>query len=793
MSTIAKSPSSKFIILQIVLLHILATFMAGCSVSPKHITFEERHDRVLDDWTAIFKQQDKMPEKLSLEVAMARALKYNLDMKIQNYAALLSQDKLDVANYDMWPDLLGSLGYVSRSNFNATNSANADTGAISDANTTSQDKTRRTAGLQFSWNLLDFGVSYITAKQSADQYLIALQRHRKTMQNVMSDVRYNYWKAYTAQEVEKDLIPLFDEVREAINSSKAASEEKLAPELDSLNYRRSLYDILRNLTELQKNLVEAKANLATLTLIPPSTEFELLPESSIKPPLPKEFPMELPLLEKVALYDRPELQEADYLKRISSEEISKARLQMLPGISLSYGKNYDSNSFLVNRNWAEAGAQLSWNLLKVFSGPASIREAKSNKALVDLQRMALGVVVMTQVDVAYFRYHEALDEFEVNKRMFAVDSNIRNYMIQQYNEGTTDQLSLIRAKANRILAKLRFNLAYAEWQNAGGQLLSSIGYDIAGGINTKASIDDISQDIKLALAKTPNITNMIAAIADIPGFNKTYREEYQVKSATGLPLEKFTKLSDVIKSRQAAPVAPAAPAVPTAPAPQDSDAGSSALNPQDGSSSSPVPADQTGDQITTPNSAEPTAEPTNIPLPNSDLPDEELNEEEYLLPQVSQPRKNSDLVNLFTEHRPSATKSHPRSRYAVRKSHGAHNKLASAAAKAKKLKELSVALQEFKSDISFLATDVEDQINLLDKIVTSYNKGVNLHKIKKQIAELNSTNKSRKELLPKNITAEQTINAYKRIASSYSKEPDNEPTSNDVSKINRIKQQLKKN
>ena len=46
-----------------------------------------------------------------------------------------------------------------------------------------------------SWNLLDFGVSYYRARQQADQVLIAEERKRKVVQNILADTRNAYWRA----------------------------------------------------------------------------------------------------------------------------------------------------------------------------------------------------------------------------------------------------------------------------------------------------------------------------------------------------------------------------------------------------------------------------------------------------------------------------------------------------------------------------------------------------------------------------------------------------------------------
>lgn len=64
-------------------------------------------------------------------------------------------------------------GYVTRSNVSASSSRSIQSGQESLEPSTSQDRNRRCADLTMVWNVLDFGVSYVTAKQQSDQRWIA--------------------------------------------------------------------------------------------------------------------------------------------------------------------------------------------------------------------------------------------------------------------------------------------------------------------------------------------------------------------------------------------------------------------------------------------------------------------------------------------------------------------------------------------------------------------------------------------------------------------------------------------
>ncbi|MFW0696944.1 TolC family protein, partial [Aliarcobacter butzleri] len=78
--------------------------------------------------------------------------------------------------------------------------------------------------------------------------------------------------------------------------------------------------------------------------------------------------MNLDEMEKVALENRPEVTETRYQERISDKGITAANLKMLPGINLNTSLSYENSDYLLYNDWHSYGANVSWNLLKVFKG-----------------------------------------------------------------------------------------------------------------------------------------------------------------------------------------------------------------------------------------------------------------------------------------------------------------------------------------------------------------------------------------------------------------------------------------
>ena len=81
------------------------------------------------------------------------------------------------------------------SNYSGGTSISIVTGQETLSASTSEERSHLLGGADFSWNILDFGVSYYRARQQADQFLIAEERRRKVVQNLLQDVRAAYWRA----------------------------------------------------------------------------------------------------------------------------------------------------------------------------------------------------------------------------------------------------------------------------------------------------------------------------------------------------------------------------------------------------------------------------------------------------------------------------------------------------------------------------------------------------------------------------------------------------------------------
>lgn len=452
-----------------------ALVVSGCTVTPEPLTEADRLAQASADRSVLFTMQEPVTGPITMEEAIARALKYNLDRRLAIMDAALQQRQLDLSNYDMLPRLVAEAGYTTRNNEAFSVSRNVD-GELTDSfdATTSQDKTRFTSELGLSWNILDFGLSYYQAKQQADRSLIAEQRRRRVVHSVVQQVRAAYWQAVSAQRLQKRVPPVLAEAERALERSRANERQRLSPLLDTLRYQKQLVEIMRQLETLEQDMAIAKAQLSALMNLPPGSDFTLVePAGEAKIPI---VALSMEDMENLALINRPELYEEAYQKRITAVEARKALLRLLPGVNFTASLNYDSNSYLVNQDWAEAGARVTWNLLNVLSYPATMRVQEAQQELAETRRLALSMATLTQVHVGYRQFLRARDQYEKAALLQDIEERIYQNVLDGAGLAVAD-LERIRAGASAIAAELARDRAYAGMQNAIASLYVSLGLD----------------------------------------------------------------------------------------------------------------------------------------------------------------------------------------------------------------------------------------------------------------------------------------------------------------------------
>ena len=452
-------------------------WLTGCAIKPQPFTEIDRAATASAERAKLFDQQEPVSGPITLDQAMARAVRYNLDHRLKMMEEALSQRQLDLSNFNLLPKLTAQAGYNHRNHPLASGSEGLYTGEESLIPSFSTDQNSRTADLNLSWNLLDFGVSYFEAKQQADHVLVLEQRRRKVVQLLMQQVRESYWQTLGAQRLRDRVGPLLEQARVALEDSRREQAQGLRSPITTLTYQRILLDLMRQLEVVRTQLEEAKPRLAALMNLDPGSDFTLAGSDTFQVPA---FDMPMDKMEDMALQRRPELVEASYNERISVNETHKAIAKLLPGIELSLGTHYDSNSFLVYNTWQSAGVSISWNLLNALNAGNIRGAAQAQLDVAQAQRMALSMAVLSQVHLSRSQLAAKTRQFDLYKQANDVDQQLLTHTHNATVATAQGKLDEIRAATAAMMSELRVYQSYGELESAYGQMLATLGLDPLG-------------------------------------------------------------------------------------------------------------------------------------------------------------------------------------------------------------------------------------------------------------------------------------------------------------------------
>ena len=470
--------------------------LAGCSVRPTPLTGEDDARRAAEDLATLAASRPAPVEPLTLHGAMAYALLYNLDGRVQAMEQALALGVLEASRRSLLPRLSVDYGGSTRSNVRASSSLSLECPVPivpcpdqdpSSRPSTSTDRTTHTGNLTAVWHALDFGVSYHAARQQADRALIAHERRRKARQTTMAQVRAAWWRAVAAERALRRVGPLMDRVNAALADSARIAELRVRAPLDALRYQRALLQVLERLETQRREGRRTKLELAELLgLGPPLGDgrdraaYRLaLPGGAL--PAPRRLRLDVEALETRALRHRPELREAQLDERIAAAEVKKALLRVLPGIELTAGVHGDSNSFLVNNDWASAGARISLNLTHLFTAPQAMAAARAGEVLERARREALAMAVLTQLHVAIAGFEEAQALYATAVRIAQTQDAIVNQLQSGTRLRVMEELETVLAELEALQMGLRRDLAYAEIEDGFGRVFAAAGADIATG------------------------------------------------------------------------------------------------------------------------------------------------------------------------------------------------------------------------------------------------------------------------------------------------------------------------
>jgi outer membrane protein TolC len=470
--------------------------ISGCTIAPKLMTPEDQRVTLEKDRIRATKDVKPLGELLTMNEAIARGLKYNLDHRSKMLEQAIAMGTYDLSKWDMMPKVLANAGYNYRNNSFITNSTNSRTGepSLSDPSISS-DRTYGTAGLNLSWSLLDFGVSYFNARQNSDRIVVASERRRRTMHILVQDVQSAYLRASAAQKLSDDIGATIHGGNRAIENSLEATRRGLKEPEDALKYQKALLDNIKILETIDQELSTAKIELFQLINLPPNTKILLEDPDTL--PVPNPFnDVAIQEFELRALLANADLKESIYNTRIAHEETRKSLLRLLPGLTFNIGPQTSNNSYYINKNWVEGAANISYNLWNILLAPEAIKLAEQNESLAEQKRMMMQMAVVSQVYLSKLQLSNSHKLYTRSAGINEVDSRLAKITAYKFKAGAASDAEKVAADASSIVSKLRNYQALSQLFAASGKMQATTGLEPHFDSVDEISLEDMTIKVR---------------------------------------------------------------------------------------------------------------------------------------------------------------------------------------------------------------------------------------------------------------------------------------------------------
>ena len=479
--------------------------LSGCAQlqppSPKPLQAAEIQSQLLQDREAVKRDVEPLAATLTLDEAIARALKYNLDRRARLLEQALAAQQFDASRFDMLPKLLASAGYTARDSDRISLSTNLDGVPTGAAPQLSQERRHLVSQLDLSWSLLDFSLAQYASEQAADRVLAAAERRRKATHQLVQDVRVAFWRVASAQRLQADVQASLKLAEEALEDARKAEAERLRSPLESLRYQRQLTENMRLLESIQHELGTARFELAALINAPVVQQTTLAVDQ--EQPVGDPLALSAEAMEDLALAQNPDLREQVYQRRIAATEARKVIARAYPNISFNVGPRYDTDKYLVNNGWAEAGVQVSYNVFNLLALPAQKRAAEAGIALADQRRLASHVATVAQVHVAREQLLGARQQFQRADALWKLDDKITRQLASREQAQAGSKLERVAAQTTTIVSLLRRYQALAQVHAAQSKLQATLGVDPLPSSTDDMSLAQIATELRTQLGATP--------------------------------------------------------------------------------------------------------------------------------------------------------------------------------------------------------------------------------------------------------------------------------------------------
>ena len=430
------------------------SMLAGCSSFAPPLSEAEVAGFTMRLSDRLAEESPPLAGKLTVEAAVQRALRFNHSIVARALEAEWAQARVRVEAGGMLPDILADVERSRRNKPQLSRSTH------SDRYSGSSDLATLSSSIALSWSLLDFGLSYVRARQADDEAGRRWEDVGIVAARVIEDTRLSYWQSVALHTLLPRLARLDVEVGKAMGLSRRALADSLLDPRDSIAFQRDLLNLRREINDLFSLVAGADHRLMALIAAPPGTKLELdHRRSTTGLGLPHRSAQDDVML---ALRQRPEIRQHMYDMRITRAEVDAAVLRVLPGLSLGETFNTDSTSFLLSNNWVSWSARLAANLIELVRLPATLDSIEAQQAVDRANALATAATIAMQVHVARARVGVELRAYEDAQEFAQAQKGLLRQTEGAFKAGRIGEQALALDKASALLAEIRAVLAFGD-------------------------------------------------------------------------------------------------------------------------------------------------------------------------------------------------------------------------------------------------------------------------------------------------------------------------------------------
>jgi outer membrane protein TolC len=443
----------------------------GCATPPSRL--QVRDANASADLEAYGALAPDVTDPLTLADALHYAVRHNIEVWIAAQEREYRHELATQSLLKMLPSLLAGAESSRRSRFDAASSVSLESGSESLEPSYSSEKQTDTWNISTTWNLLDFGLSFLRSRQQANRVQIAAERERRVKQNLALEVTRAYWQAVTARAAARQVEPVAREVAAQLERIRREIDDKAISQIVGLKRQTLLLEQQETLRRYERSYLAAKAELATLIGLSPGAEFTLADVDLSQPVPPLAF--EVAELEREALRSRPELFEKDLEQAISRDEVHVALAQMFPSVSLFWRYDDDNNRYLAFGHWNAAGIRASWDLLAL---PQQIKQREAVKLQTELiakRRIAVAIAILTQLHLALIDYQEALGRCQTTRTISETHERLLTAVENAAQEGKSHGGDALDQRMKYVRARAKHLSAYADLMVAQARMIHTLG------------------------------------------------------------------------------------------------------------------------------------------------------------------------------------------------------------------------------------------------------------------------------------------------------------------------------